>query len=175
MPLFAILFIALWVVSLGAWWVLTRWFRSADAGRIKNRILGTGPKVQADGNTKVALFETEQAPKGKILPGLMKKYNLTEKTQAMIEQAGLKWNAVKFAQGCIALCIAGYAMAYLALPGNFRPYAIAVAGIAGFAPIWHVMRLRKKRLHAFEEISRTAWSSFRAPCEPVTHSPFHWR
>jgi tight adherence protein B len=152
MLLFAILFVALWVVSLGVWWALTHWVRSSDAGRIKNRILGTSPKVQAAGSTKVALFETEQVPKGKILPGLMERYNLTEKTQAMIEQAGLKWNAVKLAQGCIALCVAGYVIAYLALPDNFKPYAIVIAGIAGFAPVWHVMRLRKNRLHAFEEI-----------------------
>lgn len=148
---YIIIAIAIWVVCIGAFYVVWNRFRSADADRIKGRLLGTQAKKKADGAPAAALFETEETEKGQIVSGLLKKYNLNEKLHTLLEQAGLKWNVARFVHSCMAFFIAGYVIAYLFLP-SIRSYGILFAIAAGCLPVVYVIRLRKKRLHAFEEI-----------------------
>ncbi len=62
-----------WVVLLGAYFFFQRWFRSSDADKIKSRLMGTQKKAEkSDPSAKVALFDAEQAPKGTIIPNLLK-------------------------------------------------------------------------------------------------------
>jgi tight adherence protein B len=151
MGLFIAVVVIVWVVFVGSWFVLTKWFRSSDTDRIKDRLLGKEKKAEkTDG--RVALFETERKPRGQFIPQLMKKYNVNDRLRALIEQAGLKWDPVQLVHACLIALIAGYVIAYFALPSLLRPYAVIIA--LGFAslPILYVAQLRRKRLRAFEEI-----------------------
>jgi tight adherence protein B len=151
MGLFIAIVVIIWVVFIGSWLVLTKWFKSSDSDRIKDRLLGKEKKAEkADG--RVALFETERRPRGQLIPHLMKKYNLNDRLRALIEQAGLKWDPVRLVHSCLIGFIIGYVIAYFVLPSFLRPYAILFAGACASLPILYVIQLRRKRLRAFEEI-----------------------
>jgi tight adherence protein B len=142
-----------WLVSLGAFFLFTRWFRSSDADKIKSRVMGKEKKAAKSETTRVALFDAEEAPKGTLIPGLMQKFSLTDKLQKLIEQAGLKWNPVKLVHMCLAGFLLGYAIAYLFLSPSMRGiYSIGLAIACGSVPLLYVLRLRSTRLKAFEEV-----------------------
>lgn len=151
MGLFLVVVVLVWAAAVLAWWVLSKWFRSSDADKVKDRVLGTQKKEKSQSGT-VALFETEQKPRGQIIPRLMKRYNLNDRLRTLIEQAGLKWDPVRLVHACLGGFIAGYGIAYLFLPGPLRMYALVIAGVGFALPLLYVIQLRKRRLHAFEEI-----------------------
>jgi tight adherence protein B len=151
-PQFILIVLLFWAVSLGAYFLFSRWFRSSDVDKIKNRLMGTQKKESKSTSSKVALFETEEQPKGQILPRLMTNFNLTVKAQQLLEQAGLKWKPVKLAQLCLAGFLAGYAAGYLFLPKDLRTYSLIIAAAISSLPLLHVIRLRNGRMKAFEEV-----------------------
>src|SRR5688572_4670722 len=153
MTMFVAIVVIVWVVFIASWWMLTRWFQSSDVDRMKNRLLGKEKKSSKKAEPgQAALFDPVQKPRGHVIPSLMKKLNVNERLRLLIEQAGLKWDPVRLVHTCLAGFIGGYGVAYFGLPPMFRPYALAFAA-AGFAlPLSYVIRLRSKRLHAFEEI-----------------------
>jgi tight adherence protein B len=150
--LFVAVVIIVWVVFFGSWWMLSKWFRSSDADRMKNRLLGSQKKKEKSEPGKVALFETDQKPRGKLIPQLMKKYNLTDRIRTLIDQAGLKWDPVRLMHSCLFGFIGCYAIAYFGLPANLRHVCLIFAAFGFAAPLLYVAHLRRKRLHAFEAI-----------------------
>ncbi len=59
-----------WAVLVGSYFAFERWFRTSDADKIKDRLLGKQNKKEKSRSSepnKVALFEAEQAPKGPII------------------------------------------------------------------------------------------------------------
>jgi tight adherence protein B len=141
-----------WLVALGAFFLFSRWFRSSDVEKIKSRLMGAPKKAEKAESGKIALFEAEEQPKGTIIPRLMKNFKLTDKLQTLLEQAGLKWKAVKLVHLCLAGFLLGYGVSYMTLPSNMRFVCMIVAGIGGAAPLAYVVRLRNSRLKAFEEV-----------------------
>ncbi|HYP07904.1 MAG TPA: type II secretion system F family protein [Bryobacteraceae bacterium] len=152
MTLFIVIVLVFWAVSLGAYFLLSRWFRSSDADKIKNRLMGTAKTAEKSETSKVALFDVEEQPKGQIIPKLMKQFNLAVKSQQLLEQAGLKWHPVRLAHFCLIGFLAGYVLAFLFLPAEMRRFALLAALVFGAAPLLYVMRLRSTRLKAFEEV-----------------------
>jgi tight adherence protein B len=149
---FLAILVLFWAVSLGAYFFFSRWFRSSDADKIKSRLMGTQKNANKEENAKVALFELDDQPRGQIIPKLLKKYNLTIRTQQLLEQSGLKWHPVKLVHFCLVGFLIGYLLAYLLLPSQLRTYALFAAAAIGFAPLLYVIRLRNTRLSAFEEV-----------------------
>jgi tight adherence protein B len=141
-----------WLISLGAFFLFTRWFRTSDMDKMKSRLMGTPKKEEKTDSSKVALFDAEEAPKGQVIPRLMKKFNVQHKLQTLIEQAGLKWNPVKLVHMCLAGFLIGYAIGYMFLPSTLRVFSLVVALVGGAIPLLYVIRLRITRLKAFEEI-----------------------
>ncbi len=152
MAIFLGMFMIFWAVALVAYFAFTRWFRSADVDKIKSRLTGNAKKVERAVASKVALFDLEDKPVGKIIPQLMKKLNLNEKLQELLEQAGLKWKAVKLAHFCLTGFLVGYGVSYVFLPSSMRTACLIVAAVGGAAPLLYVIRLRGTRLKAFEEV-----------------------
>lgn len=153
MATFLIMVVIVWVVALASWVVLSKRVRSSDIDKMKGRVLGKEKKVQkSDEAEKVALFQPEDQVKGKIVRKVLTKYNLTQRIQAFLEQAGVKWDAARFVHGIMAFFIGGYVIFWLFAPAEFRSAALIAALLASVLPVVHVWRLRKKRLHAFEEI-----------------------
>ena len=152
MGTFVLILAIVWVAFMAAWLLLSKYFKSADQGRVKDRLLGKDKQKEKGDSPSVALFEQQKKARGKFIPRLMKKFNLTDKTRQTIEQAGLKWDPVRFVQGVLAAFIGGGALAHLMLPANLRPLAILVGLLAGALPVAYLLQVRAKRLHAFEEL-----------------------
>lgn len=154
MSSFIVILVIIWAVLIGAWFVLSKAFRTADIDKIKSRLTGVASGKGKSKSTKVAgpqSLITQDAKSGRI-SDLLKKYNLLPVMHNLLEQAGLKWDPVKLIHSCLFSFIVCFGVAWTMVPGNLR-YLALVAGFFGAAvPILYVMRLRKSRLKKFEEI-----------------------
>lgn len=145
--------LVVWLGSVGIWYVMTNASRSSDIEKVKNRLLGTAKVKKAKSDAKKpALFETDRQQQGQIMVGLLKKYNLNDKAQTLLEQAGLKWKVSKLINLCMISFIGGYVIPWLFAPDFVKPYLLVPAAFGMVLPILYVRRLKKKRLHAFEEV-----------------------
>ena len=171
MAQFILIVVVFWAVALGAFFLFSRWFKSSDLDKIKNRLIGDARRRKKDSSPQVALFEPEQRHMGTVSPTLMKKFNLTREDPAdLLEQAGLKWNPVKLVHLCLGGFIAGYAVGICFLQFDARVGA-CVSRLFGAGRLLYVLRLRRARLKASKSSFRTRWSSSRVRCAPVMHFP----
>lgn len=153
MELVIVIAVVVWVASVAGWFMLTKASRSSDIQKVKARLMGL-PKEKKEkaGGKQPALFETETQKPGKVIGGLLARYNLNERSQALLEQAGLKWKPHRLVQTCLMAFMATYAASWLFAPPVMRPWLFPLALAGGFAPLLWVMRLRSRRLHQFEAI-----------------------
>jgi tight adherence protein B len=150
--LVAVVFCVVFGSAIGGWFLLTRFTRSSDAQRRRNRILGAQTKPSTGKTTKVALFEVDEQDQGKLIPRIIARYNLGDKLRLLGEQAGVKMDPVRFVRTSCTSFFAGYAGAWMFLPDSAQPYSLAVAAAAAGMPLYRLVRKRAKRLHAFEEV-----------------------
>ena len=147
--------IVAWAAVMVVYYLMSNASRSADREKLKSRLMGAPAKKskQEKGDSKQpALFEAEHHDEAKLAFRLLKRYNLNEKAETFLEQAGLKWKVSKLVHSMILCFILGYFVPYLFAPPFMRPFLLLTAGGAAMIPIWHVARLRRKRLRAFEEV-----------------------
>lgn len=150
---FLILAIVVWVLVIGAWWLLTRSMQNADADRIKNRLMGGGKrgKKSSGASGSVSLLSEEDTTTGKFILRLLSKVQLNDQLRALLEQAGLKWNVARLLHMCLALALGAFALGWLFIPAQYQMLAVIPALAAGALPILQVARMRRKRMHRFEE------------------------
>ncbi|MEZ5399552.1 MAG: type II secretion system F family protein [Bryobacteraceae bacterium] len=152
--MFVVAFLAIWLGSLGVWWMISRAFKNADVDRMKSRILETAAKKEKkDKNAAPApeLIRTEDKSTGRLVMRLLAKADLNSRLENLIEQAGLKWRPARVVHTCLALFLGGFF--FFRLTG-LLPYLSTqiAAGLAlSSLPIIHLLRARKKRLYKFEE------------------------
>ena len=98
--------------------VFTRWFRSSDVGQDQEPADGDSEEGRAKQKVRRSRCSKRRSSRrGKIIPRLMKKFNLNDKLQQLLEQAGLKWNPVKL----VHLCLAGFMRATRSAICSCRP------------------------------------------------------
>jgi tight adherence protein B len=151
MTLIVVLGVIVWVATMAGWYFLSSASKSADVEKAKSRLLGTTTKTKGKAGKGPALFDNAQ-PDSQIAVKLLHKYNLHTKTEELLEQAGVKWKVARLVHICTMCFIAGYFVPYLFAPPFVRPYLLLTAGLAAVLPVYHVVRLRRKRLHTFEGI-----------------------
>ena len=152
MTTFLIIAIAVWGAAIFLWWMVSRAFKSADADRIKSRLLGTpGKKKDKAAKQGPALIQAEDNT-GKLVLRILQKLEVQDRLQALIEQAGLKWRVGRVIHSSLALFLAGWGVAWLFLPAGFRQYALLPAFLPATIPLLYVVRKRKARLWRFEEL-----------------------
>jgi len=153
MTLYLIIACAVWVAAFAAWWVVSSAFRSADTDKIKNRLLGeTAPGKKGKGARPSApLIQTLESGKGRLTRHLLEKYQLQERLQQLLEQAGLKWNVNRLVHACLAMFLAGFIAAWILVPGAYRHLSVLPAIVCGALPLLYVIRKRRSRLRRFEE------------------------
>ena len=153
MGMYIVIGVVVWLAAMVGWYFLAGATKSADVEKAKNRLLGTTPKKVEKGASKgPALFDDGSHPQSQFAVKLLTRYNLHTKTEELLEQAGVKWKVGRLVHYCMAAFIAGYVVPYVFAPPFVRPYLLITAAIAGTFPVLHVIRARKKRLHAFEEV-----------------------
>lgn len=143
--------ILVWGCSLLAWWAVSKALRSADLDRIKNRLAGAPKKKVAKEHKQQPLIKTEDRSTGPVVLRLLHRFRLMERLQALVEQAGLKWNVARLVHGCLAAFLLGYWLLWTVVPPEIRPVVVFPAIGFGFLPILYVLRQRSSRLKQFEE------------------------
>jgi tight adherence protein B len=152
---FAIVIAAIvWIATIACWFLMNRASQNASVQKAKSRLTGTTPqKKQKTDSKQPALFETEHAGKqAQVVIGILRKWNLNEKAETLLEQAGVKWKLPRLIYMCLTSCIAVFVIGYMFAPDVLRPYLFIVALAAAAVPLWYVFRLRRKRLAAFEGV-----------------------
>jgi tight adherence protein B len=150
--LFFLILIAVWVISLLAWWFLSRSVRNADVGKIRSRLVDPVLKKKEPKKKKsLALIAVDEAAAGQVVMRLLQRMELRDRLSRLLEQAGLRWKVARLMHGCLGMFLCGYAAGWLFFPDQFRQLAILPALLAGASPILWVVRKRAERLHKFEE------------------------
>lgn len=151
--LFILLFGGTWIVAMVAWLVVSKAFKSADMDKLKSRILDSPRQARKDkekAGPAPELIRAEDRSAGTIVRRVLKAFDLQNKLQAMLEQAGLRWKPAGVLQGSSALfCVMFFAGRGLGLSNVGLQLLCGVAGAA--LPVLYVLRLKARRLHKFEE------------------------
>ena len=150
---FVLLFIGVWVVLAGGWMMFANASKSADADKIKNRLLGANrqAKSQKGAKPRMALLTLEDGSTGKLVLRLLARFQMQDRLRLLIEQAGLKWRVARLMHMCLALFLVGFTAGWLLLPPLYHPLAFLPALALGVLPLVQVLRTRSKRLAKFEE------------------------
>lgn len=151
---FILIFGLVWGVILGAWWMFNNASKSADADKIKSRLLG-GPRGAKTGKkgakTAAPLLAQEDRTTGRVVLRIIERFELQDRLKTMLEQAGLKWKVARLIHMCLALFLGGFALGWLFLPARYQPLAVVPALGCGVLPLMYVNSKRNSRLEKFEE------------------------
>jgi tight adherence protein B len=144
-----------WAVCIGAWFGVSKYFKSSDVDKIKARLLGTTKQKQTKADAaaagKQSVMQVEVKTKNRLAQLVVDKYNLAPKIGVFLEQAGLKWAPARLIHLCWVTFLATTIAAWLLLP---LPHLIGVViGLAaGAGPVGYVWFLRRSRLRRFESL-----------------------
>ena len=147
--MFLILFVAVWLLAVAAWWLLSNAFRSSDIDRFKSRLMGS-PKPKKAQAQQAALLQSETTTG--LFFRVIRRFRLQEKLGDLLEQAGLRWTPAQLLQRCMMVFLILFVLAWCLLPPEMRRLSIVPAGVGFFLPILLVLRKRTKRLRRFEEL-----------------------
>jgi tight adherence protein B len=145
--------IVVWLVAVAAWFLISKYFKSSDADKLKQRLTGLGKarKNPKEGKAGEQSIIHTQAAGNKFAQLVVEKYQLGPKIQLFLEQAGLKWSPARLVHLCIMAFAIGFTAAWALLP-----FPMAIAFLVGLviapAPFGYVWYVRKGRLHKFEAI-----------------------
>ncbi|MGD1091656.1 MAG: type II secretion system F family protein [Bryobacteraceae bacterium] len=149
------LLILVWVVALGAWFVITKYFKSSDLDRIKDRLSGTtkakAAKKKAGEKGPAQVIQAVEVPKNRVAQMLVERFKLGPKLQQFIEQAGVRWLPSRFVHLSLVLFLVGCGVGWLLLPVA-KPLALLLGLAAGIGPFVYIYTKRKGRLKRFEEL-----------------------
>jgi len=143
-----------WLVSMGGYYLVSKYFKSSDVDRIKARLAGTpknkpAKKAKADGAASV--IQADATVKNRLAQMLVDKYKLGPKIGSFVEQAGLAWAPARLVHLTLLGFAAGFAAGWLFLPVTHL-IAIATGLIAACLPTLYVYMKRRTRLRRFEEL-----------------------
>jgi tight adherence protein B len=147
---FIFIMAGIWAVCIGAWFAVSKWFKSADVNQIKTRLANKQEKKEPKAKKQAALISSDDDARHKIVR-VVKRYQAANKVEELVEQAGLRWKLSHVVRYCLMSGSAG-ALAAWTLLGPFRTYAPLIGLATGALPILYLLRLKKKRMKRFEEL-----------------------
>jgi tight adherence protein B len=144
-----------WAVCIGAWFAVSKYFKSSDVDKIKARLLGSPKqnkaKAEAAAAGKQSVIQVEAKAKNQLAQMVVDRYNLGPKIGIFLEQAGLKWAPARLIHLCWLTFLATTIAAWLLLPlPQWLSVLIGLALAAG--PVGYVWFLRRGRLRRFEAL-----------------------
>jgi tight adherence protein B len=157
MAAFGVLLLIIWAVSVGAWFAVTKYFKSSDVDKIKARLLGTTrakAKAKAEGGAGAegqSVIQSTVTTKNKLAQMVVDKYRLAPKIETFLEQAGLKWAPARLVHLCW-LSFLGATIAFWVLAPLPHWIGFILGLVAAMAPIGYVYVQRKSRLKRFEAL-----------------------
>ena len=147
---FILSMLGIWTVFIGAWFAVSKWFKSADVNQIKNRLANKQEKQEVKVKKQASLIYAEDDSRNRIVQ-LVKRYQAANKVEELVEQAGLRWKLSQVVRYCLIAASAGALISWVTL-GNHRSWAPLVGLLTGTFPILYLLRAKKKRMKRFEEL-----------------------
>jgi len=150
-----IILVLVWAVSVAAWFVVSKYYKSSDFDKVKARLTGVS-KAKAARQAKAGAAEPTvvrnvEAPKNRFAQMLVEKSKLGPRLGELLEQAGMTWQPARFVHLTLVCFLCGFAAGWLLLPiAHFL--AVVTGLIAGAGPFVLVYFKRKSRLRKFEEL-----------------------
>ena len=151
---FVLVIAAIWIIFMVVWLMVSKYAKSSDVQKIKQRLSGTSKAAKARKSTKEAptsVMQVQKTSPSRLAQLLVEKYKLEPKIQEFLEQAGLNWAPARLVHLCLVAFGAGLAFAYLMLPIP-RLLDLIVGTAAGSGPVIYVWFQRRSRLKRFEEL-----------------------
>jgi tight adherence protein B len=146
------IFAAVLIVTTGAFLLLDNRMRRADLDSIKSRLLGTNSKKKSKGKqTAPTLMQTEDARQDRMLLALLKRLQVRNRLQALLEKAGFHWPVARLARAVLAGFLLGFGGVWYLAPPPLNRVAFAAGPLLGALPIFYVVRKGRQRLLKFEE------------------------
>jgi tight adherence protein B len=151
---FLIVAFGVWVAAMAAWFMVSKYVKSADVDKVKARLLGTGkarPTTKKGAKGEKSIFTPVDTSKHRFAQLLVEKYQLGPKLQAFLEQSGLPWTPAHLVNATLMAYAGGAAFAWFVLP-SVKSLALLIGVGTGSLPPLFVYRKRMLRLRRFEEI-----------------------
>jgi len=149
-----LIFGVIWAGAMVAYYLVTRAFRNADVGKMKERILDSPAKEkkQKAGPTQQALLTAEDQQTGRLVTRILKKFEVLKRLETLLEQAGLRWRPVRVVHSCLALFLTGFMVARIFIPVPYVAFQLVFGALTALLPVAYIARVRSKRLFKFEEM-----------------------
>jgi tight adherence protein B len=152
---FLLIFLVTWSGILGLWLLLGRRAQTAGAEKITSRVLGLPEKKKkAKSSSKsvhAPLISVEDQTTGRLVLRIIRKLELHDRLQRLLEQAGLRWKVARLVHSCLGLFLAGFWLSWGLLPSRYQMAAFLVGAAAATLPLLYVASKRRARLRKFEE------------------------
>lgn len=150
---FVLVIAAIWIIFMVVWLMVSKYAKSSDVQRIKQRLSGTSkaPVKKLVKDAPASVIQVQKTSPSRIAQVLVEKYKLEPKIQQFLEQAGLNWAPARLVHLCLVAFAGGLAFAYLMLPIP-RLLDLIVAIAAGSGPVIYVWFQRRTRLKRFEAL-----------------------
>ena len=146
------IFLAVLIVTSGAFLLLDNRMRRADLDSIKSRLLGTNSKKKSKSKQAApTLMQTEDARQDRMLLALLKRLQMRNRLQALLEKAGFHWPVARLARLVLGGFVLGFVGVWYLAPPPLNRLAFATAPLFGALPIFYVIRKGRQRLSKFEE------------------------
>ncbi len=143
-----------WAAAVGAWFMVSKYLKSSDVDRIKQRLAGGGKnrakKAKGDAS-KPSVIQQDAIVKSRLAQLLVEKMNLAPKLNTMLEQAGLNWAPARLVQMGLVCFAMGFVAGWVMIPVA-HIVALGTGLAAGAIPFVYVSFKRKSRLKRFEAI-----------------------
>ncbi len=149
--MFVLIAIVVWACALLVWWACSNAFRHSDMDKLKSRLLGSNKPKKSKASVIGSLIQQDETNTLLALK-FLRRFQLQGKLQELLEQGGLKWSTQKLVNISLLAVVAGWVLAWMILPGQFRKASYLVALLAGALPLMYVIRKRTARMRRFEEI-----------------------
>jgi tight adherence protein B len=152
---FLLVMFVIWAIAIGAWILVSKYAKSSDVQKIKDRLAGSGKGKKA--NKKAgqggaqSIIQTQAKAPSRLAQMLVDKYKLGPKIMELLEQAGLRWPPARLVHLCLVAFACGVAAAWMMLPIP-QVLDLVVGLAAGCGPLLYVWMKRRSRLKRFEEI-----------------------
>ena len=151
---FLLIVVLIWAVAMVAWFMVSKYFKSSDLDRIKNRLAGTTKnkaKKDKSASPKTSVIQGDSEAKNRLAQMLVDKYKLGPKIGLFLEQGGLNWPPARFVHLTLLCFGAGFAIGWLLIPMTHL-VAIATALLLSGIPFGYVWIKRRSRLRKFEAL-----------------------
>jgi tight adherence protein B len=151
---FILIIVVVWAITMGVWMVVSRYAKSADVEKIKQRLAGSNKSKKAKaakGQEAVSVMQVKQESSNRLAQLVVDKYQLAPKILLFLEQAGLQWAPARLVHLCLVTFGGGVAFGWLMLPIP-HIFAFILGLAAGVGPVIYVWFKRRARLKRFEDL-----------------------